>query len=94
MVSGHKVRGPEVEALTLPRKPASQAISERACQPSLPLLLHLWCSGTKVIQKNTLLSVINIRMPFVCLMTLKLCDNQLSLLNCLGMMKEKAETIN
>ena len=95
MLSGLKVRGPEVEALTLARESSSQAISESACQPSLPLLPHLWCSGTKSHPKeHTLLSIINIRMPFVCLMTLKLCDNQLSLLNCLGMMEEKAKTIN
>lgn len=95
MVSGLKVRGPEVAALMLPRKSSSQDISESGCQPSLPLLLYLWCFGTKSHPKeHTLLSIINIRMPFVCLMTLKLCDNQLSLLNCLGIVKEKAETIN
>lgn len=37
MVIGLKVRGLEVEALTLPRKSSSQAISESGCQPSLPL---------------------------------------------------------
>ena len=41
MLSGLKVRGPEVEALTLARESSSQAISESACQPSLPLLPHL-----------------------------------------------------
>lgn len=36
MVSGLQGRGPEVEALMLPRKSTSQAISESGCQPAPP----------------------------------------------------------